>query len=51
MADQQRQAALVDGIGRRWDTETAAAALVFGALGFLFLVRRGMRGVLVRLGG
>lgn len=31
-------------------TEHMAAALVFGALGFLILVRRGFRGVAVNLG-
>ncbi len=30
-----------------WDTQQYAGALVIGALGFLFLVRRGFRGLSV----
>lgn len=37
-------------IARTWDTDTAAVALVLGALGFLVAIRRGFRGVLVNLG-
>lgn len=32
---------------RTWDTDTAQAVLVLGALLFLFLVRRGFRPVLI----
>jgi hypothetical protein len=34
-------------IKRTWDTDTAAVVLTLGALGFLFLIRRGFRPVLV----
>lgn len=36
-------------IGIAWDTNTAAAVIVLGALLFLYLVRRGFRGVVVGL--
>lgn len=35
-------------IKRTWDTDTAAVTLTLGSLMFLWLVRRGFRGVLVR---
>lgn len=34
-------------VGVEWDTNTAAAVIVLGALAFLILVRRGFRGVVV----
>jgi hypothetical protein len=32
-------------MGNGWDTQHAAAAVVFGAMLFLFLIRRGFRGL------
>lgn len=32
-------------LGGGWDTQHAAAAIVFGAMLFLFLIRRGFRGL------
>ena len=34
-------------LARTWDTDTATAVLVLGALAFLFAVRRGFRPVLI----
>lgn len=33
-----------------WDTNTAAGAIIIGALALLFLIHRGFRGVTVTLG-
>lgn len=37
-------------LNKTWDTDTATAVVVLGALAFLFLVRRGFKGVVVNLG-
>lgn len=36
-------------LGIAWDTNTAAAVIVLGALAFLILIRRGFRGVVVKV--
>lgn len=42
--------AATDKVKRAWDTDTAAVTMALGAMLFLFSVRRGFRGVIVRAG-